>query len=445
MNYLEHFENRKRLLVKEFKSVSGGVALAKSTSNLFRHRKGKRSGINVRNFNHVLAIDIKKKIADVEGMTTYEELVNATLKHGLMPTVVPELKSITIGGALTGVGIESSSFKYGLVHETITEVEVLLANGDVVVCTSSNKHKDLFFGFPNSYGTLGYALRLKVKLVPVKKYVKLTHLKFPSFKSYFEKMRNLCKNKKFDFIDGAIFNKKEMYITLGEFVNEADFVSDYKGMKIYYQSLRKKKVDYLKVLDYIWRWDTDWFWCSKHFGVQNKLFRMFIPKKYLNSITYSKIRTWNGKYKLAEKIGKLFGNKKVESVVQDVEVPLENCEKFMNFFHDVIGIKPVWVCPIQTYNRKVSFDLYPMNSSKLYMNFGFWDVVKTSKKDGYYNREIEKKVLSLNGKKSLYSTSFYSEKEFWKLYSKSVYNKLKKKYDPKKRFLNLYEKCVKRL
>ena len=38
-------------------------------------------------------------------MTTYEDLADATLGHGLMPKVVPQLKTITLGGAVTGLGI----------------------------------------------------------------------------------------------------------------------------------------------------------------------------------------------------------------------------------------------------------------------------------------------------------------------------------------------------
>src|SRR5207248_11475150 len=54
-----------------------------------------------------------------EGMTTYADLVDATLARGVMPCVVPQLKSITVGGAAAGVGIEASSFRYGLVNDTL--------------------------------------------------------------------------------------------------------------------------------------------------------------------------------------------------------------------------------------------------------------------------------------------------------------------------------------
>lgn len=117
----------------------------------------------MRGFDRVLHVDPDRMFADVEGMTTYEAFAGETLRYGLLPAVVPQLKTITIGGAVSGVGIESSSFRYGLVHETVEEMDVLLGDGSVLVC-SSTLNPDLFYGFANSYGTLGYILRLKVRL-----------------------------------------------------------------------------------------------------------------------------------------------------------------------------------------------------------------------------------------------------------------------------------------
>ena len=105
-------------------------------------------------------------------MITYADLVDATLDHGYMPMVVPQLKSITIGGAVAGVGIESTSFRHGLPHETVLEMDVLLSDGSVVTCSPDNEYSDLYYGIPNSYGTLGYVLKLKTPALPVKPYVK---------------------------------------------------------------------------------------------------------------------------------------------------------------------------------------------------------------------------------------------------------------------------------
>ena len=52
-------------------------------------------------------------------------------------------------------------------------------------------------------------------------------------------------------------------------------VSDYTGQDVYYRSIQHsgknpgEKHDRLTIHDYLWRWDTDWFWCSRAFGAQN--------------------------------------------------------------------------------------------------------------------------------------------------------------------------------
>ena len=93
-------------------------------------------------------------------MCTYEDLVAATLPYGLSPLVVPQLKTITLGGAVTGLGIESASFRNGLPHESVLEMDILTGTGEVITA-SADQHPDLYRGFPNSYGTLGYSVRLK--------------------------------------------------------------------------------------------------------------------------------------------------------------------------------------------------------------------------------------------------------------------------------------------
>src|SRR5882672_2286825 len=173
----DRYSKKKEALAEGLRAGSGPVGLQKETSNLFRDRAGgARRRLDVRAFNEVLFIG--RDFVDAEGMTPYEVLVDACLAHGVMPAVVPQLKTITLGGALAGVGIESSSHHYGLVHDGVLELDVLLGDGRVVTCTPGNEHADLFFGFPNSYGTLGYALRVRARTVPVKPYVHLTHSAF---------------------------------------------------------------------------------------------------------------------------------------------------------------------------------------------------------------------------------------------------------------------------
>ncbi len=109
------------------------VRLKKRTSNVFRTRAAATAPrLDVSWFDGVLSVDPVARTADVLGMTTYEHLVDATLPYGLMPLVVPQLKTITLGGAVTGMGIEASSFRNGLPHESVIEMDVLTGDGRIV-------------------------------------------------------------------------------------------------------------------------------------------------------------------------------------------------------------------------------------------------------------------------------------------------------------------------
>ena len=128
------------------------VRLAKRTSNLFRFRDSvpkapagaaAAGGLDVSAFGHVLGIDPAARTARVGGMTTYEDLCDATLRHRLMPLVVPQLKTITLGGAVTGLGIESTSLRNGMPHESVIEMEILTGDGRVVRATADNEHARL--------------------------------------------------------------------------------------------------------------------------------------------------------------------------------------------------------------------------------------------------------------------------------------------------------------
>ncbi|HEY5665223.1 MAG TPA: FAD-binding oxidoreductase, partial [Gammaproteobacteria bacterium] len=276
------YESKKRRLSEQLRQATDGVRLEKSTSNLFRNRKRDQgSRLDVRSLSDVLAVDPEAETVEVEGMTTYETLTDACLAKGSMPFVVPQLKSITIGGAVSGVGIESSSFRCGLPHESVLSLEVLLANGDVVTATPDNEHADLFFGIPNSYGTLGYVLKLTARTMKVKPYVALKHRKFSDADAYFEALGDACRSDA-DFVDGTVFSGNELYITEGRFVDEAPYSSDYTWLRIYYRSMRERTEDYLTIRDYIWRWDTDWFWCSKNLYVQNRPMRLLLGRRRLN-------------------------------------------------------------------------------------------------------------------------------------------------------------------
>lgn len=446
-----------RRLVASYREIppNATVRLAKPTSNLFRARaKTTVKGLDVSGLTGVIAVDPDTRTADVAGMCTYEDLVAATLPYGLSPLVVPQLKTITLGGAVTGLGIESASFRNGLPHESVLEMDILTGTGDVVTA-SRDVCPDLFHAFPNSYGTLGYSVRIKIELEPVKPFVALRHLRFDSIDDLVAAMQRITDTHEHDgapvdYVDGVVFSAGESYLTLGSMTGTPGPVSDYTGQQIYYRSIQHAggdKHDRLTIHDYLWRWDTDWFWCSRAFGAQHPTIRRFWPRRYRRSSFYWKLIGYDQRFDIADRIEKRNGRPPRERVVQDVEVPIGRVAEFLDWFLDTVPIEPIWLCPLRLRDGPDAggaWPLYPIRPHHTYVNVGFWSSVPAGPEEGHTNKLIERRVSELDGHKSLYSEAYYSREEFDELYGGETYKTVKKTYDPDSRLLDLYAKAVQR-
>ena len=447
------YESRVAALRKQFADLPVGapVRLRKATSNLFRPRAAAGQLLDAGPFTGVLAVDTAARTADVLGMTTYRDLVEATLPHGLAPLVVPQLKTITLGGAVTGLGIESASFRNGLCHESVLDMDVLTGDGRVLTATPDGEHQALFRGFPNSYGTLGYALRLRIELEPVLPFVHLRHLRFGGAQACAAEIERICAcgghgGERVDFLDGTWFARGECYLTVGRFTATAPRTSDYTGQQIYYRSIQQRGEDWLTTRDYLWRWDTDWFWCSRAFGAQHPVLRRLWPRRWRRSDIYWRLVAAERRFGAKRWLDRRRGVPEREEVVQDIEVPVSRLAEFLDFLHARTGIAPVWLCPLRQRDPGATWDLYPLDPAATYVNVGFWSTVPLppGRGDGWHNRAIETKVAELGGRKSLYSTAFYPAEEFWASYGGPAYEVLKKTYDPAGRLLDLYAKTVRR-
>ncbi len=444
-----HREAMDRLLAS-YADIPPGerVRLAKKTSNLFRPRAASSApGLDVSGLDGVIAIDPVNQTADVQLACTYERLVDETLRFGLLPYVVPQLRTITLGGAVTGLGIESTSFRNGLPHESVLEMDVLTGSGQVVTATPDNEHADLFDAFPNSYGSLGYATRLRIRLEKVPAYVRLRHVRFDDPVSATKALAQVVDAGEWEGVrvhglDGTAFSPGEIYLTLAEYTDERPAaLSDYTGQQVYYRSIAERETDALTIHDYVWRWDTDWFWCSAAFGAQNPTIRRLWPRRWRRSDVYHRIVGLDARLGIIAKLDRL---KKVpgrERVIQDIEVPLDRLPEFLEWFDAEVGMRPVWLCPLRTQRPWAT---YPLETGAPYVNVGFWGtvVVPADAPDGFVNRKVEQAVSRLDGHKSLYSEAFYDQETFDAMYGGANLARVRARYDSGGRLSTLYEKAV---
>jgi FAD/FMN-containing dehydrogenase len=435
------FSGRRERLAAALAARPGPLRLKQRTiTNLFRYaaRPGPRDGIDLSGFNHVLGLDRAARTLEVEGRATYEAIVDATLPHGVVPLITPELKHITIGGATVGIGIESNGFRHGFVHDGLLEAEVLLADGRIVVCTADNLFADLFRALPNSYGTLGYILRTKIRLMRAAPYVQLCTSTFAGPGAFLAAMRAATERTDVDFIESLMFARDRLFLTLSRFVEKAPAPADIVHEQIFYKLLAREGKVYLTTKDYLFRYDPDWFWNVPETGPY-RLFRRFAPASMRNSGFYKRYTGFRHRL-----LGLLPQQPEDdEPLIQDWEVPWEQAEAFLCSALDNVDLagRPWIATPIRALSSPTC---YPVRPGALYFNLGCYCHVKKlpDKGDFYYTRLLDRKCFDLGGIKMLYSSTFLDEPEFDRIYNGAGYRALKRKYDPEGALGTLYEKCV---
>ena len=446
MTAADSFAARKSRLAGQLAEGSGEIGIHKRTSsNLFRYAPRARAGrtLDLSGFDHVLGLDRQARTLEAEGLATFEAIVDHTLPHGLVPLITPELKPITIGGATVGIGIESNCFRHGFVHDGLVEAEVMLADGRIVLCTAENEHADLFRALPNSYGTLGYILRAKIRLMPAAPYVHLHTTAFNDLDAYLEAMRAATERRAMenepDFVEGLIYDGRRQFLTLSRFTDTAPRTDDILRQDVFYRLVSRESDVYLTTRDYLFRYDPEWFWNLPETAAYG-LFRRYAPEAMRSSGFYKRYILAKQRLLAALPWQPDDGE---EPLIQDWEVPWEQAAALTRYAlaeADLRG-KPWIVTPIRT---PAAPTLYPVRPDTLYYNFGCYCQVRKHPDKGnyHYTKIIDRKCFDLGGIKMLYSSTFLDEAEFDRIYNGTAYAALKKKYDPEGALRTLYQKCV---
>lgn len=381
--------------------------------------------IDLNDLNEILHIDPEKRICIAEPGVTFIDLVTTTMKYGLVPIIVPELKTITIGGAVAGCSIESMSYKHGGFHDTCLEYEIITAKGDVLICTPDNENNLLFQMVHGTFGTLGIISKLKFKLIPAKPSVKVTYEKYNNIEDYKSAIWGHYKNKDVDFMDGIIHSPTEYVLSVANFVDEAPYTHNYDWMRIYYLSTKKRKEDYLKTPNYFFRYDK---------GVTN-----VNPKSFLGRLFFGKFINSTRTLKLVEKFHRLIPSDKIPITV-DVFIPFSKVSNFMEWYKKEVNHFPLWCVPYKFVRgyEWISTDFLHKIKDELILDLAIYGMKK--KGDKNYYKIIEDELMNIGGIKTLISSNYYSESDFWKIWNKENYDKVKRKTDPNNIFRDLYTK-----
>lgn len=431
------YNEKKKIIREKFALIqSKKIKLSKKHNSFFKQtsRNNTNTNLDLNFFTEVIDIDVENRTIHVEGLITYDKLLDYTLQFGLIPKIVPELKFLTVGGTISGLGLESSSFKYGLVPAMVYEFEILTGAGDIITA-NKEKNKDLFDGFPNSYGSLGYILSAKLELIKAKPYVHIKNKLYTNIDNFIEDIKK-CMDinaNNIDFLDGIILSKNELYLMTGKMIDEKPKCLNKYVYSIYYETIGKKEDDYMTIKDYFWRYDTNGFYLK---GITNNKWLRYYLGELLNTHKLKKINEM-------PIVNTLLKKKEEEQITNDLMIQLTDFGEFLNWYDENINVYPVWICP-STSNKEYTFY---KSKSKYEIDFGIGFGPKKINKtndQNYYKKQIDNKIYKMKTMKGLYADTFLSETEFMELYDPfNKYNQLKKKYDPNDRFYTLYKKIIK--
>lgn len=435
---MQSHQEKIQAIAAEIKAVPAGAAYSlkkRVVSHTVPNTGGVRTGgrIDVSTLNEILEIDARNKICVAEPGITFSELVRATLPHGLVPFCVPELKTITIGGAVSGCSVESMSYKYGGFHDSCTEYEVITGTGGVITC-SRERNTEIFEMMHGSFGTLGIISKLTFKLTEAKPFVHLTFERYPNLAEYAAAIRVHYEKRDADFMDGIIHDRGTFTLCVGSFVPSAPYTHAYDERSMpYYRATRERTEDYLSTHDYFFRYDSDCHWIARNYGLENPILRRLLGKFFLSS---TKLLT------LAKKFGFLFAQAQPDVIV-DVFVPFSRFADFWSFYEREFNYFPVWVVPYKIARRYpwIADDYLKGVPDELFIDLAIYGMRQRGRN---YYKLLEDELLRVQGMKTLISHNSYDKETFWKIYNKPNYERVKRITDPNNLFRDVYKKTHRR-
>lgn len=402
-----------------------------STNSTRQLPHAQNSIINTAHLTKVLDIDTENHVAIVEPNVPMDQLVQATLAHGLVPLVVMEFPGITVGGGFSGTSGESSSFRHGFFDSTVNWIEIVLPNGEIKTA-SQKDDPELFWGAASAFGTLGVVTMLEVRLKPAKPLVELTYYPATSMHDAVRLFERLTADSNTEYLDGIAYARGEIVVCAGRLADlSKDSTSSITRFtrptdEWFYLHARQKassssvSVDYIPLSDYLFRYDRGGFWVARY------AYRYFlVPFTFLTRYLLDWFMHTRVMYHALHE-----SQHSKQYIIQDVAVPYAATSEFIDWLDQKqnFGAYPIWLCPL---NHSRGMLGKSDDGPEYLMNFGIWAPSPHSHdRHGFIdqNRRLEQKVDALGGRKWLYAHAYYTEDEFWSIYDKKRYDALRTKY-----------------
>ena len=140
--------------------------------------------LDMRTFNHILAIDSAARTVTVQSGATWDELQRAIAPHGLAIKVMQSSNIFTVGGTLSA-NAHGRDLDVTQVVEVVQRFHLLLADGRLLE-VSRDSNPELFGLVIGGYGLYGVILDVTLRVAPDELYEQqATAMDYAAFPAYF--------------------------------------------------------------------------------------------------------------------------------------------------------------------------------------------------------------------------------------------------------------------
>lgn len=387
----------------------------------------------------ILELDTDRMVVRVEPLVNMGQLSRYLVPRGYALKVMVEMEDLTAGGLAMGLGMETTSHRYGLLQETVVAYELVMADGSFRRVTAETD-PELFHALPWSHGTLGFLVALELEIEPVEPYIRMRYIPCHTMEELCERTYELSVAEDApEFLEATIYSKETGVIQCGWYDQAPRHRSKINRINRWHKPFFFRHVasalergefeEWLPLRDYYHRHTRSIFWeleelmpFAGHPAWRWTLGWLGAPKISL----LKKTMTEGVRHKLVHK-----------HVVQDVIVPMKDLKDAVDLFHERFEVYPLLVYPIRIYDHGEFQGLQPRPRNpepgkawEMYVDLGAYGIPPAVKRGEDWDAEdhvadTERYTVDVGGFVPLYQDVWMDRDDFERMLDHRLYRRLR--------------------
>lgn len=376
--------------------------------------------IDMRNMNHILALDKEKHLITIEPGITWREIQEIIDKYNLSIKIMQSFSNFTVGGSLS-VNAHGRYVNEGALIRSVESIKIVLADGEIIKA-SRNENPEIFFSAIGGYGGIGVIAEATLSLsdnTPMERVAK--RMKISNYKDYF--LHNIRYSR------NAIFHNADLYPPNYQYLNAITWVKSNKTVTVEDRLPPQKRPSVYQ--EFLLGWISD--------NTSGKYFRQHIYARYKNLGSLVEWRNYEASYDVNSI--EPTSREKSTYVLQEYFIPIDNFDLFSNKMIAILKNYDVNVLNISIRHALPDHESYlswartEVFSFVIYYKQGVTTADKTNVKK--WTSKLIDAALEEGGTYYLPYQIIASNPQFLKAYPKAKeFFKLKSKVDPKYKFRN---------